>query len=153
MLGILQDSEIDEFLASHRIGRLGCHFQGKTYVVPIQYRFQGDHILCYSMEGMKLDYMRANPMVCFEVDQIESMSQWTSVILWGRFVELGRTPPSAEDLGWFSLENLKAKTRPNSPPPEGQPFERPDPEAHFRQAFFYKILIEEKTGRFEKRIL
>lgn len=153
MLGILQDSEIDDFLASRKIGRLGCHYQGKTYVVPIQYRFKGDHLLCYSMEGMKLDFLRSNPHVCFEVDQIESLNHWTSVILWGRFVELGLRPPHAEDWDWFSLENLESKTRPNSPPPDGQRLDRPPQGARHRQAIFYRIEITEKSGRYEKPIL
>ncbi len=153
MLGILKDTEINAFLSSQRIGRLGCHSGGKTYVVPLQYRFKGDHLLCYSMEGMKLEFMRSQPQVCFEVDLIHSMNEWTSVILWGRFEEIGTTPPQPDDQQWFSIENLEQKASPNSPPPEGQPNARREALPAYREAIFYKIHIEEKTGRFEKPLL
>lgn len=32
--------------------------------------------------------MRKNPEVCFEVDEMKSFINWTSVIVWGRYQEL-----------------------------------------------------------------
>ena len=32
--------------------------------------------------------MRNNPNVCFQVDSIENMTNWRSVVLWGTFEEL-----------------------------------------------------------------
>jgi hypothetical protein len=37
---------------------------------------------------MKLRLMRAHPTVCFQVDHIEDISNWQSVITWGTFEEL-----------------------------------------------------------------
>jgi len=37
---------------------------------------------------MKIDMMRKNPEVCFQTDMIENLSDWESVIAWGRFEEI-----------------------------------------------------------------
>ena len=33
--------------------------------------------------------MRENPWVCVEVDHMDNLANWRSVIAWGRFEELG----------------------------------------------------------------
>jgi uncharacterized protein len=82
MLGELNEAQVDQVLRSEVIGRLGCHAQGRTYIVPITYAYDGDCIYGHSAEGMKVRMMRANPNVCFEVDEMESMANWRSVIAW-----------------------------------------------------------------------
>ena len=44
-----------------------------------------------------LVWMRSNPLVCVEVDKIESHDQWVSVIAFGRFEELPETPGSDDE--------------------------------------------------------
>ena len=39
-------------------------------------------------EGMKLRMMRENPMVCFEVEHFETLDNWESIVIQGRFEEL-----------------------------------------------------------------
>ena len=36
--------------------------------------------------------MRANPLVCVEVDEVVSPQEWVSVIVFGRYEELPDTP-------------------------------------------------------------
>ncbi len=88
MLGELNKREIIEFLESKFIGRLGCHLDGETYIVPINYIYQNNAIYAHSGEGKKIEMLRANPKVCFQVDEIDNMFKWKSVILWGTFEEL-----------------------------------------------------------------
>ena len=40
-----------------------------------------------SIEGRKIDMLRANPAVCVEVDEYEP-GTWCSVVLWGDYEEL-----------------------------------------------------------------
>jgi uncharacterized protein len=70
------------------IGRIGWHAKGKTYVVPINYAYDGKYIYCHTHEGMKTKIMCENPEVCFETDVMESTTTWKSVIAWGEFEEL-----------------------------------------------------------------
>jgi nitroimidazol reductase NimA-like FMN-containing flavoprotein (pyridoxamine 5'-phosphate oxidase superfamily) len=46
------------------------------------------YVYAHTKEGLKIEMMRTNPMVCFEVDVMESMSNWRSVIAWGKFEEI-----------------------------------------------------------------
>jgi uncharacterized protein len=85
---VLTEVQIDQVLLAEVVGRIGCHADGKTYVVPIAFVYDGQHIYGHTGDGMKLRMLRANPDVCFEVDHVESLTSWQSVIAWGRFEEL-----------------------------------------------------------------
>ncbi len=84
----MSPSEIEEFVLSQKIGRLGCHVDGETYVVPVIYGWDADCIYIYTTEGKKVDMMRRNQRVCFEIDQYQADGGWRSVIAQGVFEEL-----------------------------------------------------------------
>jgi nitroimidazol reductase NimA-like FMN-containing flavoprotein (pyridoxamine 5'-phosphate oxidase superfamily) len=42
--------------------------------------------------GQKIEWMRLNPLVCVEADEMTSQQKWCSVIVFGRFEELPKTP-------------------------------------------------------------
>jgi len=88
MLGTLTPTEIEAVLHRGIVGRIGCHADGRTYIVPITYAYDSGSIYAHSAEGLKLHMMRANPNVCFEIDQMDDLANWKSVIAWGRFEEL-----------------------------------------------------------------
>jgi len=83
----LTRAECEAFLGDELVGRIGCHAEGRTYVVPVIYAYDGDAFHVASRDGRKVRMMRANPEVCFEVDRYERGS-WRSVIAEGRFEEL-----------------------------------------------------------------
>jgi nitroimidazol reductase NimA-like FMN-containing flavoprotein (pyridoxamine 5'-phosphate oxidase superfamily) len=88
---VIEDLDRDEseaFLRRQAVGRVGCHAGGRTYVVPVIYAWDGDCIYVQSIEGRKVDMMRANQQVCFEVDEYESGGSWRSVIVEGTYEEL-----------------------------------------------------------------
>jgi|ERR1039458_4743128 nitroimidazol reductase NimA-like FMN-containing flavoprotein (pyridoxamine 5'-phosphate oxidase superfamily) len=84
----MSPSEIDEFVLSQKVGRVGCHVGGETYVVPVIYGWHAECIYVYTTEGQKVDMMRENPQVCFEIDEYRSDGGWRSVIAQGVFEEL-----------------------------------------------------------------
>jgi len=88
MLEKLNNKEIEATIHGQLVGRLGCHADGKTYVVPISYAYDGEYLYCRTFEGMKIKMMRKNPNVCFQVDDTRNLSNWKSVICWGEFEEL-----------------------------------------------------------------
>jgi uncharacterized protein len=88
MLGILNAAEIEQLLERQIVGRIGCSIGDKIYVVPISYAYDGEYVYCHTREGMKIDFMRSNPKVCFEVDHLNNMANWKSAIAWGTFEEL-----------------------------------------------------------------
>lgn len=83
----LDDVEIEAFLREQVVGRIGCHAFGATYVVPVIYAWSDGHVYVQSIEGRKVEMMRANPEVCFEIDEYAAGS-WRSVIVDGTFEEL-----------------------------------------------------------------
>lgn len=89
----LAQSEVDAFLRRQLVGRVGCHSDGSTYVVPVIYVWDGDCVYVQSMEGRKIEMMRRNPEVCFEVDEYAPDGSWCSVILRGVYEELGSALP------------------------------------------------------------
>ena len=88
MLRELNNIQIEALLKDQLIGRIGCHVAGVTYIVPINYVYDGVNIYCHSAKGMKIDMMRENPEVCFEVDSIKDITNWQSVILLGKSEEI-----------------------------------------------------------------
>ncbi len=88
MLGSLSPTQCAQLLQSEIVGRLGCTENGKVYLTPITYAFDGRYIYAHSKEGLKLRMMRKNSSVCFEVDHIENMMNWRSVVVQGKFEEL-----------------------------------------------------------------
>jgi len=64
------ESEINDVLESAKVGRLGLYDAGYPYVVPVNFAFETGHIYFHSADvGTKIELMKENPSVCFEVDQ------------------------------------------------------------------------------------
>ena len=87
MIEELTRTEVDELLSEHVVGRIGCHADGLTYVVPVIYAYDGEAVYVASVEGQKIRMMRANAEVCFEVDEYER-GTWRSVVAQARYEEL-----------------------------------------------------------------
>jgi nitroimidazol reductase NimA-like FMN-containing flavoprotein (pyridoxamine 5'-phosphate oxidase superfamily) len=80
--------ECRALLARLGTGRLGCSRNKQPYVVPIYFAFQPDHLYVFSTVGQKIEWMRENPLVCVEVDEVLYHNHWASVVVLGRFEEL-----------------------------------------------------------------
>src|SRR5688500_6048538 len=88
MIGKLNEQQINNLLTSQAVGRLACTDGKLPYIVPVTYVFDGVYIYGQTREGMKLDILRKNPEVCFQVDVMTDMQHWQSVQLRGLFEEL-----------------------------------------------------------------
>jgi len=81
-------AEIDDFILVQKIGRVGCHVDGVTYVVPVIFAWDTDGFYIYTTEGQKVSMMRQNSSVCFEIDEYLVDGSWRSVIVQGVYEEL-----------------------------------------------------------------
>jgi uncharacterized protein len=148
MLGELTHAEIEALLRREVIARIGCHAGGRTYVVPITYVYDGDSIVGHSADGMKIRMMREGPSVCVEVDHMDDMANWQSVIAWGNYEELsGEAAANAlERLATRLAPLVKSQT---SVPSHG------DAAGHGTEAarglVVFRIRLHERTGRFERQ--
>ena len=142
MLGTLDAAAVEALLHDEVVGRLGCHADGRTYVVPIVYAYDGEAVYGHSRDGLKLRMMRANPRVCFEVDRMRDLANWESVIASGTFEELHGDRAAA------AMARLVERLAPRM---TGQGSARP-PEGHGggATAVAYRVVLDERTGRFER---
>ncbi len=149
MTGELNREQIDNLLRSQVLGRLGCQANGQIYVVPITYAYDGEYLYLHTKEGLKTELMRANPQVCFEVDHIENMANWQSVIFWGTYEELeGEEADNA--LRYLSNRMVPLVTSETYRPHYGlhqKPAGRMD--ARTKMVVF-RIKMDQATGRYEK---
>lgn len=150
MLRELNDNQIDTLLKDQLVGRIGCHSADITYIVPVHYLYDGVNIYCHSAKGSKIDMMRENPLVCFEVENIKDMTNWQSVIAWGKFEEI-TDMHEKEDV----LQKLTNKITPyimdDSVTREHGFVDQESDIGTTVELIIYKIAITKKTGRFENR--
>ena len=97
-------------LTGAKVARLACSWENQPYIVPVFLAlyepFPGQACLYgFTTRGQKLEWMRANPLVCVEVDEVDANDRWRSVIASGRFEELPASPGRDDAL-------LRAKERP-----------------------------------------
>jgi uncharacterized protein len=149
MQGQLNPEEIEATLATSAYGRIGCHADGRTYVVPVGYAYDGRRLICHSGEGLKIEMMRKNPHVCFEIEAVENLGDWRSVIAWGRYVELTGTE-AALALGLLIDRLVPLLTSPEMPRYGVRSVTPPARAEHPSRSIIYAIELDEKTGRFER---
>ncbi len=150
MIGKLTEEQIEQILKENVFGHLGCNDGYNTYVYPVNYVYDGNFILCHSTAGSKIEIMRQNKRVCLQVEEIINLAQWKSVLVQGTFQELVEererytvmkafvdkdlhqkisATPSSHTTGNSMHQYLYGNTRP----------------------VFYRIVIDEKNGRFEDK--
>jgi hypothetical protein len=149
MVGRLSPNQSKDVLQNNFIGRIGYHDGLKSYIVPVNYLFDGQHIIIHSREGLKIRIMRRNPDVCFEVDEISSFTNWKSVIAWGKYEEIKNEKERKEVMDEFVRRMLRLKVSDTAQSPETSPF-RLHPHTGKLSTIVYKIVIETMTGMFEK---
>src|SRR5262245_38352434 len=148
MFGKLNNQEIESLIHREFIGRLGCHAEDVTYIVPISYAYDGEYIYGHTFEGMKINMMRKNPKICFQVDDMHDMANWQSVVAWGVFEELKNGPERDNAIGVLmrrTLPFIHSQTMHISPQ---WPFPANDPATI--EGIIFRVRLNDKTGRYEK---
>ena len=141
MLGELDAQQCEDLLRSEVIARIGCLSDGRVYVVPVTYVYDGTYVYGHAMDGAKLRAMRANPRVCVEVEHVDDLSNWRSVIAWGTFEECDG-PDWDAGFAMLAKRIMPLLTLPaNQPPPDL---------SVLRRGSVYRIKLDLTTGRFEQ---
>ena len=93
-------------LAHLRLGRVACAEGAQPYVFPFYFAYHDGYLYSFSTVGQKIRWMRANPLVCVEVDEIVSSEEWVSIVIFGRYQELTDTPElkAERDLAYRLLQ-------------------------------------------------
>lgn len=155
MIGDLTRVEMERLLREEAVGRLACCAEARPYVVPIGYVYHDGAIYAHSGLGQKVEMMRQNPQVCFEVEHIDNLAQWRSVVAWGKFEELDDGEADR------ALHLLVGRLSPLLPDSDFGPGAHAD-DGHAgstrhilnrssRHGLVFRIRITEMTGRWERR--
>lgn len=136
--------ECEDFLTRVGFGRLACARDNQPYIVPIYFASEPGRLYGFATMGQKIEWMRLNPLVCVEADEVLSPSEWKSVVAQGRYEDFPDRSEYSEQrqhaqsflekgrsLWWLSAF-AAAQTR--------QQFDRD-------MTVFYCIHIESITGR------
>lgn len=140
----LSMEECLNFLKEIKFGRLGCVRDKQPYVVPVYFVSDGKHIYGFTTLGQKIRWMRENPLVCVEADQVIDHLHWTSVVVLGKYQELD-DKFSLGGLREYALELLQHRTMWWQP----AVVTTGDTESADRNVphIFYRIRIDEISGR------
>jgi nitroimidazol reductase NimA-like FMN-containing flavoprotein (pyridoxamine 5'-phosphate oxidase superfamily) len=143
VIGALTLAEIEEVLQTQYIGRLGVTGEGRIYIFPVAYGYDGAFIYVHShvgrYGGQKVQLMRATPQVCFEVEEISSPVQWRTVLVHGTFEEL--TQGAAREIAMAAILAQGDQPHPLSVAPYvGTP----------EEIVVYRIRPSDKTGHYER---
>ncbi len=88
-------TEVEELLVNALVGRLGTCSNNIPYITPVNYVYDNDKIYFHSAhEGRKIENIKHNQQVCFEIDKIISIipgmrmpcgstTEYKSVIVFG----------------------------------------------------------------------
>lgn len=130
----LSPERIEELLRTAIVGRIACCGHGQTgdgrpYLVPLAYGYDGDAVYAHSGPGRKLDLMRSEPRVTFEVDEATASDRWRSVIAEGTFEEI--------DDPWQREAALAVLYGPTGIPDLGA------------QTVVFRIRLTSRSGRYE----
>ena len=136
----LAREECLEVLARNTLGRLACVQDGQPYIVPVSFNLDGTHIYGFATVGQKIHWMRANPLVCLEVEEITDRRQWTTVLVFGSYEEL--TDSAAHAPAQRRAQELFAGRERWWEPAIGKTASR-EPHA----AVIYRISVRRLTGR------
>ena len=92
----LSQDECKEPLNRVSLGRLACSLENQPYVVPVCFAYEPEYLYVFSTVGQKIEWMRQDPKVCLQADEIGSRSSWASVLVNGMYVELREPQYTAE---------------------------------------------------------
>ena len=148
MLGDLNTYEIEDLLERQVTGRIGCHADGKTYIVPINYVYKNGYVYGHSADGKKIEILRKNPQVCFQVDHIERIVKWKSVIAWGKYEEITDRAEMQKAMQEIIQHMMPLIGSSDGHPSHGITDAASDIGSGI-ELILYKIFLEEKSGKFE----
>jgi nitroimidazol reductase NimA-like FMN-containing flavoprotein (pyridoxamine 5'-phosphate oxidase superfamily) len=101
-------NQCGEFLNSAYIGHIACTEGEQSYVTPFSFAYEEPFLYCFGTVGKRILWMRANPLVCVEVDSIVSREEWRTVVIQGRYEELPNTPQHYKEID--TAHDLLAKS-------------------------------------------
>ena len=120
----LDEEECRDLVSQHLIGRVAwCHPTDGPSVLPVNYRFDGRHIVFRTSPHTDLARHFSNGRAAFQIDEFDEYTQ----------------------SGWSVMARGQAEIVPSDEVPE--PDQRPSPWVAGSRNFYIRIAVERLTGR------
>jgi nitroimidazol reductase NimA-like FMN-containing flavoprotein (pyridoxamine 5'-phosphate oxidase superfamily) len=110
----------------------------RVNIEPISYVHSAGWLYGRTSPGAKLTTLEKNKWVAFEVDEVQSLFDWQSVVVHGGLYILDPQPPPGAKDEWAAALTLLRRLLPSA-------FREDDP-LPFRDVVF-RIAVQESTGR------
>ena len=139
----LTKEECIEMLTRLSFGRVACSRDNQPYIVPIHFAYHDRHLYSVTALGQKIEWMRGNPLVSFEADEIIKYDRWMSVVVRGRYEEMPDTPEwrTERELAYSLLQRRNVWWEPACVR------EALRPAVEQVMPMYYRIHIDQMTGR------
>jgi nitroimidazol reductase NimA-like FMN-containing flavoprotein (pyridoxamine 5'-phosphate oxidase superfamily) len=92
----LSRSECEAILARHNVGRVAYASGPRVDIEPINYVYADGWIYCRTSRGTKVAIIEHHHWVAFEVDEVDSLFDWRSVVVRGGAYFLDSDSPPVE---------------------------------------------------------
>jgi uncharacterized protein len=104
----LDEEAIRDILARNNVGRIAFSFRDRVDVEPIHYVYHDGWLYMRTSPGRKALTLRHNRWVAFEVDEVEDVFWWRSVVVQGPVYILNPSEsPQAEETYFKAVELLR----------------------------------------------
>jgi nitroimidazol reductase NimA-like FMN-containing flavoprotein (pyridoxamine 5'-phosphate oxidase superfamily) len=133
----LTRERIEEILTRNNVGRIAFSVHDRVDIEPINYVFTHGWIYGRTSQGTKLQAISTNRWVAFEVDEVEGLFQWRSVVVHGAVYLLTPDSPPAERHSFEQGIALLRDLLPNT-------LLANDPVPH--RSMVFRIHLDEVTG-------
>jgi nitroimidazol reductase NimA-like FMN-containing flavoprotein (pyridoxamine 5'-phosphate oxidase superfamily) len=125
-------------LARNHVGRIAFSFHDRVDIEPVHYVFNEDWLHGRTSPGTKVATLRHHPWVAFEIDEVQGLHDWQSVIVHGVvYIPDPEGSPADQSAYESSLELIRHLVP--------QALERGDP-TPWREVIF-RVHLDVVTGR------
>jgi nitroimidazol reductase NimA-like FMN-containing flavoprotein (pyridoxamine 5'-phosphate oxidase superfamily) len=138
----LERAEIDAILARNYVGRMAYERRGRIEIEPIHYVFADGWLYLRTSRGEKYGTMEQSFYsilpVAFEVDEVEALFRWRSVVVHGSAYLVPHPREGGDPADWSSAVTQLRKLH-----PEALTDADPVPSRNL----VFRISVQEATGR------
>ena len=134
----LSTEECEAMLAAHHVGRMAFSFHDRVDIEPMHYVWSDGWIYGRTGEGTKVRALARNRRVAFEIDEVDALFDWRSVVAKGSLYLL-----DPDDEGPLAGEWQRAVSLLRLVIPEAFTPDDPTP----GRAIVFRIRAEDVTGR------
>lgn len=134
----LDRTEIDAVLARNQVGRLAYLLDGRVDIEPIHYVYADGTLWGRTAPGTKLSALGHDYWVAVEVDEVDALFDWRSVVIHGGFHRIPPDQPGTQRVLWERAVTILRGLIPEALTSE-------DPTPH--RTVVFRIPVQQAAGR------